>query len=215
MSLEINPIDLQNSKNIEPYAHLVNWSDDGKLFLYPPGNQHYKLLGYLSSQLKPGSKILEIGTRWGVSAVALASNKKITVTTCDLEDQLGENHDDLRNVENIEYVIDDGYNLLDKCHEYSLIFIDVDPHDGVQERKMIQKLVDLKYKGFVLMDDIHLNRDMIEMWRWIPVKKADLTRFGHYSGTGLLMFFGSDVSEIDPPSSSEGTSDQTQNTSSD
>jgi predicted O-methyltransferase YrrM len=125
---------------------LVNWSSDGKLFMHPPGQEHYRLLMLISQLLVPGSKILEIGTRWGVSAVALASNKSVHVVTCDLEDQLGD-HDDMRNIENISYVIADGYDMLDNCHEYQFIFIDVDPHDGIQERKMIQKLIDLNYNG--------------------------------------------------------------------
>ena len=68
---------------------LVNWSDDGKLFMHPPGQEHYRLLRLISHVLEPDSKILEIGTRWGVSAVALASNKNVKIVTCDLEDQMG------------------------------------------------------------------------------------------------------------------------------
>ncbi len=167
---------------------LVNWSDDGKCFMKPPGYEHYKLLALISHLLEPGSKILEIGTRWGVSAVALSANKNVKVVTCDLVDQLGD-HENLRNVENIEYIIADGYDILDACHEYPFIFIDVDPHDGIQETKMIQKLIDLNYKGYVLLDDIHLNQDMQNFWDSISVrKKIDLTEFGHWSGTGLLIF---------------------------
>jgi hypothetical protein len=80
--------------------------------------------------------------------------------------------------------------MLDVCHEYPFIFIDVDPHDGIQETKMIQKLVDKKYKGYVLLDDIHLNQAMQNFWDSIPVtvRKVDLTEIGHWSGTGLLIF---------------------------
>ncbi len=170
---------------LTPLYDLVNWSDDGKLFLEKPGHQHYRLLAYMSSQLKPGSKILEIGTRWGASAVALASNKDVHVTTCDLTEDRRRPPKD-----NITYVIEDGYNMLDDCHEYAMIFIDVDPHDGVQERKMIRKLLDNQYKGIVLLDDIRLNQEMYNFWASIPLPdehKIDMTSFGHYSGTGMLL----------------------------
>jgi predicted O-methyltransferase YrrM len=165
---------------------LVNWSDDGKLFLQPYGKEHYRLLSIISQILEPGSKILEIGTRWGASAAALAFNKSIHVITCDLENQMGEHE----KPENVEYVIADGYDMLDNCHEYPFIFIDVDPHDGVQETKMIQKLLDMKYKGYVLLDDIHLNQNMQTFWDSLSskIRKVDLTGIGHYSGSGLLIF---------------------------
>lgn len=143
-------------------------------------------MALVSKLLEPGSKVLEIGTRWGVSSAALALNKSVKVVTCDLVDHIG----DREKFENVEYVIADGYDMLDNCHEYPLIFIDVDPHDGVQETKMIQKLIDLKYNGYVLLDDIHLNQDMQNFWDSIPttVRKVDLTELGHWSGTGLLFF---------------------------
>jgi len=165
----------------------VKWSDDGKLFLHPPGQQHYRLLSELPARLNlpEGSRVLEIGTRWGPSAVALASSGKVHVTTCDLVDQTQGTLEKFS--DKITFVVRDGYDMLDECHKYSLIFIDVDPHDGVQERRMVQKLIDLGYHGYVLFDDIHLNDAMQAFWDWIPQgEKTDLTHVGHYSGTGLL-----------------------------
>jgi predicted O-methyltransferase YrrM len=173
--------------HLEDLVKLVDWNGDGKLFLDMPGNQHYRLLAHLSSKLKPGSKILEIGTRWGVGSAALASNKDVHVITCDID----ECDPRVPKMDNIEYVKEDGYVMLDNCHEYAMIFIDVDPHDGIQEKKMILKLLDKRYKGVVILDDIRLNPEMFTFWTRIPLEdhqKVDLTTIGHYSGTGMLLF---------------------------
>lgn len=42
------------------------------------------------------------------------------------------------------------------------------------------------YKGLVVWDDIFLNQDMIDIWNSIPNdEKVDITKYGHFSGTGL------------------------------
>jgi predicted O-methyltransferase YrrM len=104
-------------------------------------------------------------------------------------------------MDNITYLIKDGYDMLDDCHEYAMIFIDVDPHDGIQETKMIGKLIEKQYKGIVLLDDIRLNQDMYDMWTSIPLsdeQKIDMTSFGHYSGTGMLLFLSTSSYESSP-----------------
>lgn len=184
-------LDLNDLHKINMYNRfdVVKWSDDGKLFMHPPGHQHYMLLSYISTLIPDGSTVLEIGTRWGVSAVALSTNPNIKVVTCDLEDQIANKPD----IPNIEYLIKDGYELLDKHKDDPVMFIDVDPHDGVQERKMINKLIELDYRGILLLDDIHLNEKMNEFWNWIPLKKFDLTKIGHYSGSGAVLFGDSEI----------------------
>ena len=47
------------------------------------------------------------------------------------------------------------------------------------------------YKGIVICDDVDLNRDMMDWWRWVPLKrKWNVKDIGHWSGTGLLDFGG-------------------------
>ena len=54
---------------------------------------------------------------------------------------------------------------------------------------MISKLIEMDFKGILLLDDIHLNPEMQSFWDWIPVgRKVDLTRLGHHSGTGAVLF---------------------------
>lgn len=170
--------------DISDLKKYVDWSDDGKLFEH--NGQHYRLLAYISSIMPSGSKIFEIGTRWGVSAVALSRNPEVRVVTCDIQDCCGSH---LQEFSNIQRVTGDGFDLIDEHIDADLIFMDVDPHDGVQETKMISKLIDKGYNGILLLDDIHLNDEMKNFWNSITnLYKYDLTQFGHYSGTGIVFF---------------------------
>ena len=43
------------------------------------------------------------------------------------------------------------------------------------------------WNGIMIADDIHLNKPMKKWWKLIDNKyKYDITRFGHWSGTGLI-----------------------------
>lgn len=183
-NLDVNKI---RETDLSELYEKFNWSDDGKLVNESPGNQHYKLLAYISKEVAP-KLVLEIGTRWGVSAAALATNPVVRVVTCDLCDQTKEE----TLPENVTFILRDGFDVIDEyVHEADLIFMDVDPHDGVQERKMIDKLTQLEYKGVLILDDINLNESMQTLWNSITQDKLDISPVGHYSGTGIV-FFGKD-----------------------
>lgn len=188
MQIHINDL---LSINISDLAHYVSWSDDGKLFEFPVGNQHYRLLAYISTLLPDNSTIFEIGTRWGVSAVALSRNKRVNVITCDIEKQF-----DFTLPSNVEFILGDGFDILENYTHANVIFMDVDPHDGIQEKKMIDKLIKIGFKGVLVLDDIHLNKDMNDLWNSIPLDKYDLTQFGHYSGTGIIFFGDTEFSVL-------------------
>lgn len=71
----------------------------------------------------------------------------------------------------------------------SIVMIDVDPHDGVQERVMMDWLRDRGWKGIMLHDDIGpVWPDIQLMWDEIPEPKIDVTEIAHMSGTGLVNF---------------------------
>lgn len=180
--MQINITDLLKFDLSDLKDYVVD-SDDGRLFERPCGDQHYRLLAYISSILPDGSKVLEIGTRWGVSSVALSKNSNVSVTTCDIEDM-----SNFVKRENVKFVQADGHDLIEEYKNVDLIFMDVDPHDGIQERKMLLKLIDIDFKGILLLDDIHLNKEMESFWNSIQHDKFDLTQFGHYSGTGIVFF---------------------------
>ena len=71
----------------------------------------------------------------------------------------------------------------------SIIMLDVDPHDGVQEEEMFEWLEDKGWKGLVLLDDIGPQWPEIEdFWNRITYPKINVTEVGHMSGTGLVNF---------------------------
>jgi hypothetical protein len=187
MQIHVNDVFVNDL--VSDLVKYVNWSDDGKLFEHPPGNQHYRLLAHISNVLPDGATIFEIGTRWGVSAVALSRNPNVKVVTCDIEKQF-----DMTLPSNVEFVLGVGFDVLENYTHADVIFMDVDPHDGIQERKMIKKLMDLKFKGILMLDDIHLNKVMNDFWNEITLDKFDATQLGHYSGTGIVFFGDQDFS---------------------
>lgn len=66
------------------------------------------------------------------------------------------------------------------------------PKDGAFEREFIERLSSLSFAikpRFLFLDDIRFVTE-IPLWRRIQSPKADLTSFGHFSGTGLV-----DISE--------------------
>jgi len=90
---------------------------------------------------------------------------------------------------NVEYRIGDFREDPDVLKS-PFILIDVDPHDGIQEKEFHEFFLKNKYRGLVAWDDIHLPL-MNPWWNSINepnVKKVDLTRVGHHSGTGLLIY---------------------------
>jgi hypothetical protein len=46
----------------------------------------------------------------------------------------------------------------------------------------------LGYKGYLLLDDVFLNKEMVEFWNLIELDKQDLTNLGHATGTGVVYF---------------------------
>ena len=154
------------------------------------GREHYKLLAYLSGQLPAGSLVADLGTFQAASAVALASNPAVRVRSYDLALQPPVVRQcKLPNVEFTEA------NCLDCVADYAdaaLIMLDVDPHDGKQESKLCDYLICHNFSGILVCDDIHLNQGMEQFWNvWSTedaAKKFDVTPYGHWSGTGLVVF---------------------------
>jgi len=64
---------------------------------------------------------------------------------------------------------------------------DVD-HDGTFEDLFYKHLLDIKYKGIMIVDDINLNAAMWRFWASIKQTKTEITRIGHWSGTGIVLF---------------------------
>ena len=164
----------------------------------------------ISKQLK-NAKILEIGTHNGNSAVALGygniSNNNIIIDTYDIKNLLQPNPTIFFNEYNVNYniknILTEDY-LIDNKDEiisYHIIFMDIDPHEGILEYELYLWLKKNKYTGIIIFDDIHLGlnhtannyrptqNSMIDFWKKVDsADKMDLTHLGHWSGTGVLCF---------------------------
>jgi hypothetical protein len=152
------------------------------------GGEHYQLLTYLSFQFN-GINILDFGTNWGDSAIALSQNPNNKVTTYDIN-RIWE-FPFLDNFENLEFKLMDANkedpNIIKSA---TLIFLDI-AHDGIQEMQFTNMLQNIGYKGYLICDDIHLpwSPPMDMWWNSISVEKYDITDIGHTWGTGLVNYY--------------------------
>ena len=143
--------------------------------------EHYDLLSTISHNYS-GIKIYDIGTYRGLSAVALSSNTDNLVVSYDIGYYI-----EVDRPNNVEFRIGNFYTDKEMLSS-PLIMFDIDPHDGKQERVFVDNLINVGYKGTVIFDDIHLNEGMKQFWSSITQEKHDYTQYGHWSGTGIVIF---------------------------
>ena len=152
------------------------------------GRDHYRLLSYISS-LYNNIIICDVGTKHGLSAIALASptNKVYSYDTVDkLDDQLKDAASEI----NCTFLVE---NCLEKDeHKERLLSADIvmldTDHDGVFEEEFYSFLKTSGFSGILILDDIRLNEPMKKFWDSITEPKFDITKYGHFSGTGLVTF---------------------------
>jgi predicted O-methyltransferase YrrM len=152
------------------------------------GIEHYRLLTHIALR-NNNIKILDLGTYKGWSALALAANPTNQVISYDIVDLFEKSA--LQRKPNITYKIQNFLDDLDELDGVSLIMLDIDPHDGVQEKQVIEALRARHYKGVVIMDDINnagFFPRLVEYFQSIPLRKENLTHLGHHSGTGIVYF---------------------------
>lgn len=164
--------------------------------------EHYLLLCYLTTKFN-NATILDMGTWTGWSAISLAQNPSNTIITYDIVDELdrwqrGVNvKDKFLSYSNIHRkLVDARKESAEIIKSASLILLDIDPHDGLQETEFTNFLRTIGYKGYVLCDDIHYNQGMKDWWNSVDLPKYDLTDVGHsnaYAGTGLICYGGVEV----------------------
>ena len=168
------------------------------------GWDHYRLLGWLSQQV-PNSIVSEIGTYFGDGSFAMGSEPSNYVYSFDIVDK-GKGIYEMNKMSparfhteapNIHFV---QANVLSmhKCLQLgllssSIILLDTLhlPYTKPFEMGFFQWLVDHKYKGMLLLDDITLTAEMRRWWRSITFPtKYNITIVGHATGTGLVDFSG-------------------------
>lgn len=190
MKVSLDILNNVNLRELEPYA--VGVSDVE--FLSPAGHSHYPLLAHISESYN-NCKFIDIGTLYGWSALCLAKNKTNNVFTYDLQDHIaelkvkdGKPYKSIKDISNINFKQKNILHDLGELDDAKLIFLDIDPHDGLQEATILDALVQANFRGTLIVDDIWLNEGMRVFWNDITLPKENITQFGHYSGTGLVHF---------------------------
>jgi hypothetical protein len=146
----------------------------------PPGVEHYRLLCQLSMWFN-NTTIYELGTWIGAGTICMAYNKTNRVVSYDIDYRV-----DLMRLPNMEFRLGD-YKKDPELLKSPFIFVDVS-HDGTLEREIYKYLCDNNYKGLTVWDDINLNPEMRSFWADVKHDKRDISRYGHYSGTGVIFF---------------------------
>ena len=182
-----------NNINLDIYRNISNI--DHSEFHQEPGQQHYKLLAYLST-LVNNSNIIDIGTHKGASSTALSYNPSNTIYTFDIENRISDDFNSPKSIKNIVFnysnifLHDVRESWKEKILSAPIIFLDIDPHDGILEYEFYLWLKEHKYQGILILDDIWYFKNMRNnFWYKIDTEyKSDITHLGHWSGTGVVQF---------------------------
>jgi hypothetical protein len=128
---------------------------------------------------------LDVGTLKGCSALAFSVNSKNKVRSFNVGNEFDLNYTPLNAEFIIDNVLNGNYNSVILGSKY--IMLDT-YHDGTFEKEFYDHLVSINYKGYLLLDDIHLNFEMERFWGSITKEKYDITNIGHSTGTGVVYF---------------------------
>lgn len=173
-------------------GHLVkyiDWHDNRRYFNQAAGQEHYKLLAYLSTQLQC-KRIIDIGSYLGHSCNALSYDVNREVLSFDIADWIpcGPGTLSVKDKPNVRCLYTDYMDdLADLVKDCDLVMIDID-HTGQTERTIMERLREIKYTGLVFLDDTRLNPEMQRFYNDIPEVKVDVTAVGHWSGSAIVVF---------------------------
>lgn len=163
-----------------------------------PG-EHYRLLPALAAEIGP-QQVIEIGTHTGLGTLALRTGLPAggRITTFDIMPWTSFSATLLRHEDFadgcIRQVVADLGNR-DVCRQHrellasaDLIFVDA-AKDGTLEKRLWANFegIGLKPGALIVFDDIRL-WNMLDFWRSLDRPKLDLTSFGHFTGTGLVLW---------------------------
>ena len=165
----------------------TSWARD--IFHFKSGKEHYRFLIYMSLHFN-GCDIFELGTYGGESALAMSSNPSNQIYTFDIVKTYSQELS--KNKNNIHFHIEDIMEHPEhheKLLSSSFIFLDT-VHDGKTEKRFYDFLITNNYKGILCMDDVcHTSYpELHSVWNNIETSKIDVTKYGHETGTGLVIF---------------------------
>lgn len=176
---------------LNPLGKYLDWCPDFRnFFLSDPGQEHYKLLALIASQIPSGHTISDVGMYRGSSALALSFNENIKVVTYDIENVIPQDALSIFARSNVEVKLMRGQDDIAAICKSDVVVLDIDPHDGPSETEFVNLLIENNFRGLLVCDDIHINEGMRTFWNTIPshLKKVDVTQYGHWSGTGIVVF---------------------------
>lgn len=179
-------------KEREKHVKVLSDPADRRYLVSNPGDEHYALLEWLGARF-PEKTLVDIGTYRGASALSLIASGRSPVVTVDCYDHVSPAFE---NMPGIARVLDDAVDWLDTVdaveivRECPVIVLDV-LHDGWTEKYIYRQLEEIGFMGILILDDIYLNDPMTRFWNGIERPKLDLTRIGHHTGTGAVLFEGS------------------------
>lgn len=188
MHLILNIDSGMNNIDLLPLQKYVSWHNLNAWFPMTPGENHHQLLAYLSSQLPAGSLVSDLGTQYGASALSLSHNQTVAVETYDVADCIPAGVPSFRDRRNIRGVCADCFACVDNISKSQIVLLDISPHNGSDERRMLGMLLEREYKGLLICDDIYYSESMTSFWNEVKLKKHDVTCYGHFSGTGIIIF---------------------------
>ena len=177
---------------------------------------YYAILAHLSTYFND-SIIVDLGTHRGGSAAALSYNKSNEVYTFDITPQ--EEAVELfkeDEYKNITYIIGNciennwygqplgpfSTNLSEPLKSEKeiflsseLIFLDIDPHNGIQEAAVLDFLIENNYKGIMVCDDIgHQHPPMHDWWQSIELPTYTIrNKYAAFKGTGIICFDNQEI----------------------
>jgi hypothetical protein len=180
-----------DATDLSSIGQYLSWNVEYLQYLMQPaGREPYKLLGYISMHVD--GAITDIGTQFGSSALALSLNNQVRVDTYDKFKLVpeGESVETIVKKNNISYKVLSAQTIMSKIAESTVVYLDINTDNGLEEIKIINKLQELGFKGILIIDDIRLNAVMENVWNNVPssLKKIDATMFGHWSGTGIVVY---------------------------
>lgn len=185
--ITISKQEVQNEEIQHLAKYISSFSDEEYLWRLSAGETEYKLYSNISHKFN-NSIILDIGTRGGNSALALSKNESNKVISYDIVELPAQT--ELKK-ENIKFKVKDFTkdSGLD-WENIPLIMIDVDPHDGSQERIMFDFLESISWSGIIILDDTRADlwpqiADFVSQIKYVT---HDVTDIGHFSGTAIVEF---------------------------
>lgn len=147
--------------------------------------EHYRLLTYIANQYN-GITIIDAGTYQGLSCLALAQNKNNKILSYDIQPL---DIPFLKSYSNVELkTLDINKESIDVIKSAEIILLDVDPHDGIQEKSFTDLLQSINYEGYLICDDIYLNANMSFWWNSLDLDQYEVTSVGHMHGTGIVCY---------------------------